>query len=534
MRSYFLLAGLLAASVPSLHAAEISVGAAPSCDAHSIADAVSIARSTPEADTIRLANDQEYADQMVLVDTAVGIIGGHAACGDTAPSGRTALVGTGGWATLAIWGGDGPDSLPVRIERLDVSGGGASGDIGVWGGVNVSGRAFVQVADVAIHHNHNTYGGGLAISGNSIVTLERNVDIHHNIAQLGGGILVGGGSLRIQPSAVVVRDNEAGDGAGIAVIFNGLVSTASDPKDPWTPITGILVRDNRASDRGGGLFVLGAQSKALLDDVVLRGNSAAEGGGAFAGDGGYVQLARVHEAPGRHCAQELECLRISGNVAERGGALAVRAGGGAHLSEAVLRDNAAAGGSAIWMHGDASTVRLYTSLVVGNDCVAGAAGCATIFTMGGSLRFEHSTFADNDGGPSLIFGDGAAGAVLTSILGQSSLVSGKERIFDFFGALPTVHYDCVLKDRGTFEVAADRSDILPITFQAPERGDYRLLPGNAAIDYCDDAPVSAQSPDIEGNPRGRDDAAAADRYGRYDLGAYESDRIFASGNEAKL
>lgn len=517
----------------SAQSADISVGAAGTCNAHSIAEAIALAKATPEADTIRLANDQAYLDQTAFIDTAVDLVGGHAACGDTVPTGRTALVGTGEWATLSIWGGEGIDSFPVRIERLDISGGGASGDIGTWGGLNIAGRVLVHVADTAIHHNHNTHGGGLAVSFNAIVTLERNVEIHDNLASVGGGIVVADATLRMQPSAVVVRDNEAIDGGGIAVLSSGLASAGNDPKDPLTPVDGVLVRANHASNRGGGLYVGGANSKALLDDVVLRDNSAAEGGGAFAGDGGYAQFARFRHGPFRHCPSELECLRLSGNIAERGGAVSVRNGGSAHLSEAIVRDNAAAGGSAIWMHGEGSSVRLYSSLVVGNGCIEGAPGCAPIFTMGGSLRFEHSTFADNDGGAALIFGDGEQGAFVTDILGLSSLVSGKDRIFDFFGALPTVRYDCILKDQGTFEVAAERSDILPIAFQAPARGDYRLLPGNAAIDFCDDAPVSAKSPDIDGNLRGIDDPAAQDRFGTYDLGAYESDRIFASGSESK-
>lgn len=526
------LALALGASLPA-HAAVFSVGAGETCDAHTIAEAVAMAALTPEADTIRLTNDQPYLDQTAFIDTAVDLIGGHAACGDVEPTGRTALVGTDQWATLSIWGGDGVDSFPVRIERLDISGGGTSGDIGIWGGLNIAGRVMVHIADTAIHHNRNSHGGGLAVGSNAIVTLERDVEIHDNRASVGGGIFVAGASLRIQPSAIVVRDNQAFDGAGIAVMGAGLVTSGSDPKNPLAVVDGILVSANQASNRGGGLYVGGVSSKALLDDVVLRDNGAAEGGGAFAGDGGYAQFARFRHGPFRHCPTELECLRLSGNVAERGGAVAVRNGGSAHFGEAILRHNAAAGGSAVFMHGDASSVRLYSSLVVGHACIAGAPGCAPIFTMGGELRFEHSTFADNEGGPSLIYGDGEQGALLTSIRGASSLVSGKDRIFDFFGALPTVHYDCILKDQGTFEVAAERSDILPIAFQAPERGDYRLLPGNAAIDFCDDAPVSAKSPDIDGNLRGVDDLASEDRFGRYDLGAYESDRIFASGSESK-
>lgn len=518
----------------SARAADISVGAGQNCTVHTIADAMTLAAATPEADTVRLANDQEYLAQTAFIGTAVDLIGGHAACGDTEPSGRTALVGTGQWATLEVWGGEGNDSIPVRLERLDISGGGgASGDIGTWGGLNISGRASVQVADTAIHGNRSSHGGGLAVSFNAIVTLERDVEIHDNLASVGGGVLVSGASLRLQPSAIVVRDNAAVDGAGIAIVGGGLLSVGSDPKAPSMPIDGVLVHANQADNHGGGLYVSGINSKALLDDIVVRDNTAAEGGGAYAGNGGYAQFSRFREGPFRHCATELECLRLSDNSAERGGAVSVRNGGSAHFGEAILRDNSAAGGSAIWMHGDASSVRLYSSLVVRNACSAGAPGCAPIFTMGGSLRFEHSTFADNEGGASLIYGDGEQGALVTNILGYSSLVAGKERIFDFFGALPTVHYDCILKDQGTFEVAAERSDILPIAFQAPDRGDYRLSPGNAAIDFCDGAPVSAQSPDIDGNRRGVDDLAAQDRFGTFDLGAYESDRIFASGSESK-
>lgn len=522
----------LGAGLPA-QAAEISVGAGSNCTVHTIAEAMALAAATPEVDTVRLANDQEYLAQMAFVGTAVDLIGGHAACGDSEPVGRTALVGTGQWATLSVWGGEGVDSIPVRLERLDISGGGASGDIGTWGGLNISGRALVRVADLAIHDNRSSDGGGLAVSYNAIVTLERNVAIHDNFASVGGGVLVSGASLRLQPSAIVVHGNRAVDGAGIAVVGGGLLSVGSDPKDPSTPIDGVLVHANHADNRGGGLYVGGAESKALLDDIVVRDNSAAEGGGVFAGNGGYAQFARFREGPFRHCPQELECLRLSGNSAERGGGVSVRNGGSAHFGEAIVRGNSAAGGSAIWMHGESSSVRMYSSLVAGNACSAGAPGCAPIFTMGGSLRFEHSTFADNEGGASLIYGDGEAGAFTTNILGSSSLVSGKDRIFDFFGALPTVHYDCILKDQGTFEVAAERSDILPIAFQARERGDYRLLPGNAAIDFCDGTPVSAQSPDIEGNRRGVDDLAAEDRFGPYDIGAYESDRIFASGSEAR-
>ncbi|NCT68591.1 MAG: hypothetical protein GXC76_13270 [Rhodanobacteraceae bacterium] len=527
MRYFVLLSGLAFAAARG-HAAEISVGAGAACTTHTIAAALAMAAVTPEVDTIRLANDQAYTGQTVFIDTSVTLIGGHAGCGDLAPAGTTPLVGNGAWATLGIAG----SGISVRLERLDISGGGASGDFGRWGGLNVSGQALVALADVAIHDNRNRYGGGLQLAGNAIVELERNVDIHHNHATAGGGIHADRATLRVRPHGIAIHDNDAINGGGIALYNGAQLSVGTSLDDPWTPVDGLLIAANHADDTGGGVLVSGSGTSMLADDTVVRDNSAAEGGGIYASNGGYAQLARFRDGPFRHCPNELECVRLSGNTAERGGALSARDGGSAHLSEVIVRGNTAAGGSAFWMYGDASQVRILSSLVVRNSCLDSAPSCATIYTAGGALRFEHSTFADNGGGNALIWGDGFQYAIVTDIKGYSSLVAGKPKIFDFFGAVPTVRYDCVLKDTGFAEFAATRSAVLPLAFQDPARGDYHLPAGSAAVDWCDGAPVSSQSPDMDGTPRGLD-SAKADVFGPYDLGAYESNRIFASGTEAR-
>ncbi|HEU4665437.1 MAG TPA: hypothetical protein VFS55_15510 [Dokdonella sp.] len=530
MRYFSLLSGLAFAIAAPLHAAEISVGAGPACTTHTIADALTLAAATPEIDTIRLADDQAYAGQTVFIGTSVDLVGGHAACGATSPVGTTALVGTGQWATVAIGGSEA--GISVRLERLDISGGGASGEIGTWGGLNVDGHAFVSLADVAIHDNHNLFGGGLQLGGGAIVQLERNVDIRHNHATAGGGIFSDGATLRVRPQNVAVRDNDALNGGGIALFGGALLSVGTDPDDSATPVDGFLVANNTAGNYGGGALVSGSGTSMLADDTVVRDNSAGEGGGVFAGNGGYAQFARFRDGPFRHCPHELECLRLSGNTAERGGAISVRDGGTAHVDEAIVRGNTAAGGSALWLYGDSSQVRIYSSLVVGNACVDGAPGCATIYTSGGSLRFEHTTFADNGGADSLIWGDGEQDAIITDIKGYSSLVSGKPKIFDFLGAVPTVSYDCVLKDTGNDEVAAARSAVMAFTFQDAARGDYHLPADSVAIDWCDGTPVSSQSPDMDDTPRGLD-ADQGDLFGTYDLGAFEADRIFATGTEMR-
>lgn len=168
----------LAAALPA-RAADISVGAGAFCTFHTIADALDLARRTEGPDTIRLANDQSYANQSLILDTSLTLIGGFASCTDTEPGGQTAIVGTRMWP--ALWAAGAPQNLSeIRLERLDVSGGSA-GDIGLGGGLAVTGRALVSVADTRFHHNSNTAGGGISLSGNAaIVILERNVDIHGN------------------------------------------------------------------------------------------------------------------------------------------------------------------------------------------------------------------------------------------------------------------------------------------------------------------------------------------------------------------
>jgi len=527
---FILVSSLALAAATHAHAIEISVGADASCTTHTIADALTRAKATEEVDTIRLVDDQPYENQTIYINTPVNLIGGHASCASSAPSGRTHLVGNGRWATLAVGGA----GVQVRLEHLDISGGGASGEIGIWGGLNIEEGALVALADLEIHHNSSTFGGGLEVTGQVIVELEHDVDVHDNHAAVGGGILVADATLRVRPHGVTIRGNTASDsGGGIALVTGGQLSVATNPDDVPRAVDGVLIAGNHADIAGGGVFVSGNGAMLLADDTVVRDNSAAEGGGVHAGDGGYAQFSRFREGPFRHCANELECLRLSGNRATRGGALSVRSGGSAHLDQVIVRDNIAAAGAAFHLYGDSSRMRLYADLVVGNACAEGApAECAPIQTFGGTLRFEHTTFADNGGGDALIWGDGVEHAILTDIQGYSSLIAGKPKIFGFLGAVPTVHYDCVLKDRGSAEIAATRSDVQPFTFQNPARGDYHLPGDSIAMDWCDGTPISSQSPDMDGTPRGID-AGRADVFGPYDLGAYESDRIFASGAELR-
>jgi hypothetical protein len=116
---------------------------------------------------------------------------------------------------------------------------------------------------------------------------------------------------------------------------------------------------------------------------------------------------------------------------------------------------------------------------------------------------------------------------------DSTLASGKTMIFGTNGATPIFAADCVIEDSGALEGGMGRSDVGPIAFQDPVRGDYRLAAGNRAIDYCNDTHAPVEDPDLDGTPRGLEGPGAND-LGRFDLGAYEFERIFASGIEGVL
>lgn len=520
----------LTAPVPAL---TIRVGADPGCDTSSLAVALTRAKANPGADTIHIARNQVYANQELFVDSDVTLRGGYTSCDAPAPDGRTELAGSGSWAVVTAWT-DTPDGIVVRLEGLDIRNGGAGGDIGDFGGVSVGGRTRVAIADARIHDNVAIVGGGVSVNGtNAIVDVEHTVEIDNNRASLGGGFGVAGGTLRLRPYAVVIRDNRAADGGGVYVDA-GLVSVGSDP-DIARPVDGLLVRNNTASNRGGGIHVRGTFGKLLAESTVIRDNTAGiEGGGAYGSDGGYIQFTRYSMGPQRPCSAEQECLRLSGNTAPRGGGIALAAGATGALFHSMIRDNLADDGPAISVRGQNSELRLLGSIVARNRCVGGNTMCAPIRTTAGKLRFTYTTIADNTAGasiPSPIFADGSSGDSITQYAFYSTLISGHTQLYAQNGAATTHTGDCLIMSAGQIWSGLSRSDIAPIEFVDAPRGNYRLRPGNSAIDYCTSGLAPTDDPDIDGTVRGIESPGNANDFGTFDVGAYEYERLFAGGFE---
>lgn len=534
MKRCIALLSLLHLATPAL-ALTIRVGADAGCDTNSLATALSQAKANPGADTIRIASNQPYSEQSLYIDSDVTLRGGYANCDAASASGRSAIAGTGRWAALSLWS-DSSNGIDVRLEGLDISNGGASGEIGDWGGISIGGRTRARLADLRVHHNAAFFGGGISVNNTAtLVEFERAVEVDSNSATIGGGIGVFAGTLRIRPHGVSVHDNSATDGGGLFVDF-GLVSVSSDLQDTSSPVDGFVVRNNTASGRGGGIYVNGNSGKLLAEASVVRDNRATEGGGIYARNSGYVQFLRYTMGPQRHCTQEQECLRLSGNSADRGGGIALASGATALLNHAVIRDHTAAEGPAISLRDAASELRLVSSVVARNRCSGASAACAPVRTSAGKLRFDYVTFADNSSSanpPVLIYGDGQPNNNATRYELYSSLVSGNQAsLFGGSGAVVTQQGDCVLLNAGQLPPGFARSDVAAIGFVDAARNNFRLGSGNTAIDYCDAGLQATEDPDLDGIYRGLEAGGNPNEFGPYDLGAYEAERIFGSGTEA--
>lgn len=536
-----------------LQAAEFWVGAGSACHYAAIQDAIDAARATPEADTIRIAKDGAYTGQALSIDTPVSLVGGYPACGAADRDGYTSLEGNSRRAVLAVFS-NAPERIDVHLDRLDISRGGETSGSTRRGGLSISGNVHVRLYDSVVRNNYSGGGSGINLRGaRAVLTLERWVDIRENNTYgNGGGILVDGGWLKIEPHGVTIRQNRAninGKGGGIALVNGGVLTESTNPIGLPLPVEPVRIIQNSGARGGGGIYIDGVNSKLLASEILVseNGSDDGHGGGILVENQGEAQLYGFVDPPFRGCRPEEECLLVSYNTSVRSGpALAVRSGGTAYVAGAVVRGNRFSGtgdgGNAFLVDDNDSSLRLAHSVVVRNACDSPAAECTVIDMVAGQLSnrsridFAFTTFARNDS---------TSGALISSVRNgypeggivlhaSRSLLSGQRRLLSQRGPVPwpvtDLNIDCLLKDQGDPDPFLD---LAPINFQDPENDNYRLTPGNAAIDYCN----GESSLDLDHQPRGIDDPTHPNRDGSpantYDLGAYEfgnvGDRVFADG-----
>jgi len=415
---------------------------------------------------------------------------------------------------------------------------------------------------VLVHDNSAVFGGGIA-SAFATLAIGKDVGVLDNTARrLGGGMFLQGGTVRIENDRTTVTHNHAQfnimqlpSGQGGGIFAQGLPGAALDVSigswqynagDPRPSITGFVVSDNRADDKGGGLYLSDGNVQVIAFETVLEDNSAANGGGGvFIYKGGTLQMSRdfLGSPPAPQCAQYLQCNVIRNNSVDphnnyvaSGGGISMQVGT-LRLIQTALLENTADAGSAIDtgnINGAANppnTVRLQGVLASDNHCVhtSNYTPCATIdLGAGADARISYTTIAGNThlgSTPAEIYAYAPAPASLTLlssiVFNESSLVGAV-----FSGGGELYQTDCVISSSallplGTLNMFANPG------FNNPAAHDYRLRTESLATDYCDNGYTSSDDfTDLAFYPRGFDDLRHANLHGTFDVGAFESDHVF--------
>jgi len=544
-------------------------GGASHCQYETIKDALEAALvNGPELDYVFVTNTASYTGVALVVgDQSVLIEGGYDDCDLSIIGPRATIVGDQAHSVIDIQTDGFSGSRNITLRHLDVS----LGDAEFGGGVFVYGNypapPYVLIEDVLIHDNKAKYGGGLA-SVISTLAIGKDVSVHDNTARrLGGGMYLAGGTVRIQNDRTAVSRNHVQyninqfpSGRGGGIYGEGVLDAPLDvsigpwqyePGDPRPAITGFLISENRADEKGGGLYLNNDGAKVVAFETIFQGNSAADaGGGALIYDGATLQMSR--DFPGApaapQCADYLQCnvIRFNSvdahsNYSTKGGGIFVFVGT-LRLNQTALLENIADGGSGIGTGNyvgapnPPNILRLQGVLASRNDCVHTYAGngCSTIDLAGGAdARISYSTIAGNVHAPGSLANEILAYAAPSSSLKLfSSIVAAPNGVGAVLsGGGATYQTDCVISSSNVLPPGTRNTFAAP-GFNNPATYDYRLRSESLATDYCDNAnTITDDFTDLTFYARGYDDLRHANLHGPFDVGAFESDHVFGGSYE---
>lgn len=575
-RAVFCLA-ILAAAAAQASAADFYyyVGGDGACDFADLQQAIdAVPKFTAEPVRIMVTNSASYAGQeLAIVDRSVSLEGGYMNCIVGAPDPaqpRTELAGTGVHPVVII-GATVAGDYDIRLQGLDIHDGGYDFAGPVGGGVHVApgvagANLTLRIADSSIRENHGSSGGGIramrpavAGAGNVNLILEPRTRIHGNTASHdGGGIDLRGANLWIAAHDVRIDGNVAAERGGGLAVGAGNVMVGNVYPGSWparTDVIGARIEGNAAGAHGGGI-ALGGEGATLMvaSELIVDGNTAGLSGGGVRVEPGATFIMRrdVAAAASRWtCRPWLECSRISGNLVGDGTTAGLEGGGLAAvgpamvgLYQAIVRDNRAQAGPALFLSGAA---QLDTEGVVfaGNRGQnIPSEGTATIRARFEApdgrpdVRFAFTTFRDNV----VVRVDGTVGAAFsfigdpagTDFAAYSSVFLDESVPWAVFNAHTS---DCtllraggLLPGTGTHTRSSATGAPVGALFVSPRPGEAHPRFDAPLVDFCDTSAYVPRFLDRDLRPRCHDDAEA-DRYGSCDLGALETDQLFADGLE---
>jgi hypothetical protein len=532
---------VLAFATDNAEAAIFRVGTDSACTQPTLGDAVFEAGLNPGFDTIIITKQPGVgADTSVSLSGNLEIIGGHDDCLDPTPSGRTRLTpiddGTQGVVQIRS---SVSEATTIRLRNIEILNGRAE----FFGGAIDITAGAVELSNVSIHHNTAVNGGGgIAIGGTHITLSLYQTSIFENEVlpddprawRAGGGISCTGRNTINLGQGTQIYGNRARDGGGM------YLDKCSLRTDAYGLGQGIF--NNVVSHRGGGIF---ARNASLVLRSTARGGLLIQGNQAFSGGG--IHLDKNSTLVGKD-------VMISGNFASGdAGALAVRGGSTAWVYSpagctpprcAVLYANNGAESEIADVRGAGSTLRLNRAWLLSNGTAPDDVRGEAISIQPGATFFSSGVLAVGNQASNLINFNSSSdnrvefltthgndlGAVFAARAGSRSFVGGvivnesqstavwrldRDRPAEVRMECGLVHDDRFLP-RNPINVVVDDPQFVDAV-----AGDFRLLPGSPAIDFCNATAWIYPPPvDLGGAPRGVD-LPNPDRGGVFDLGAYE-------------
>ena len=602
MRAWIVALALVLPSFATAQSLTYLVGGDAVCDFTTIQAAINAAAAHPGPDFIHVAMNATYTAQAPTIGSQdLEIDGGFATCSSATATNRTTISGTGNGnhSVFRITGSGG------RVLRhLVISGGDAPFD-GNGGGINYTGSGEVNLGDVIVSGNYAGYGGGInagSSGGPALLTLEANVVVINNTAQFsGGGIRIDGDSrLVMLADGIAVTGNEAigidpannqpkfGNGGGVEVVGpasadigspgagnsgviyantarngGGIAIAAPDTSfdsiarvrlfstDATRPVR---VHDNRATQAGGGVYVLPNQgldntSHAVLCafDFRIEDNRAPQGSGIYADTssdalgetlGGEVGMNLPNDDPQYDffcaggpalptlgavaCAQGTPCNTISSNVAEdengnptAGAAILIETEGTLTAHRVMIANNV--GSQALRLIAGGSfgidVALLFDCLIADNAVTGELIRMEGVATGVISLGLDNCTLANNTIGAANVLSASSSFALKRSVLWQP----GKQSLQQSGGSRDVS--DVVTSEKFSLDGGSVDSVIqADPRFIDPAHADYHLQAASPAVDFA--APIVGDQRDLDNLPRDQD-LVVPDRFGDRDLGAYE-------------
>jgi uncharacterized repeat protein (TIGR01451 family) len=412
-------------------------------DAASDGDVIKVATGTYTGVSARAG-----VTQVVYISKSVTIQGGYTTAFTEPPNPEanpTTLDAQEQGRVLYITG-----NISPTVEGLRITG----GHVGASGGGIYSKDANLALVNTIITNNISSgtnwpdgLGGGVSIWGGS-VTLNGGQIISNSASYKGGGVSIWGGSVTLNGGQIMhntAKGPTGWDGGGGMFVLGSAT------------LNGVQVISNAATINGGGLYVY--LSDVMLSGVQIIGNSA-----TWAGGGAFIWWAGS--------AMSLNGGEISNNSAHIGGG--VDSGGALTLTNSVVSDNQADGlGCGLCLSGDSS--RLLHTTIVRNF---GGDGSGVHVTGSAAVAMTNTILVSHTVGITVAAGNTAT---LTATLWGTGTWAN---LADWGGAGTII--------TGTINIW-DQLD-----FVDPDRGDYHIGPGSAAIDAGVPAGVIV---DIDGESR---------------------------------